>query len=869
MCFISSVSFFQKKLLQIINLYFFKKYPHILLIILCFFSFSKILYANQGKVVSSETAKLVLRNNVKPTQRLELFQKNKVDKDTATLLKRLSGSNSLGSLVFHNKSAVLNEISDEGDVFQISGKKVNIRAPLVIFTEKNIINNGQITNELPTNFSSEKKLNTSTNKGKKVIVDSNGLTAQFISLLSNWKNNAHVQLKKIGNAIVTLPQIIINWKNLFNTPQKIRRIGIYAFYFFLFTSASWIAEWRSFIAMRRKWDRILQKISHWEEGPNSKNSVLKEWSNDNSDILHKKEKIFFKISRILCKERRIKQLLYSLDRLVFDSIPLLIFYVISALGLVLITSKLPELKPYFATFVKAYFYARLICVLSKSILSPDLQSLRLIEFSNDVAGLIYRWICRLTIVLTFAYLGNEFADIYQISEDFRLAWIKLFGLIFHVSLLIIVFQTKNSIKSILYNSSSNFIGTVRKGILAKIWTWMASGLIVVIWVLWTFGLEDGLQRIIYFFLRTILLLISAHLLLLFINGLLSAFLNVSNYSVVDTLAKDENQNSSRNKFDGAGKHIFYQTRLHFILKYAAFFIVIVGDALFLLDAWDFKIIDWLSYNPTGRGIAGAISTIFISIIFALFIWNLVNLIIEKRLRKWQKIGDSVRVSRVCTLLPMLRMLLITIISLLLGLTILKELGIDTTPLLAGASLIGVAIGFGSQKLVQDFVTGIFLLMENAIQVGDLITVAGVTGIVEQLSIRAVRVRSPDGSLNTVPFSSVTIVNNVNRGIANALFRVALAHPVDVDKVKEIFIKIVKEMREEAPFDRLILDNLDWWGVDTINGASVTVVAQLRTVDDARLKVQREFNLRLVEYLKKEKIELDNPQSYIFKKSTIA
>ena len=124
-----------------------------------------------------------------------------------------------------------------------------------------------------------------------------------------------------------------------------------------------------------------------------------------------------------------------------------------------------------------------------------------------------------------------------------------------------------------------------------------------------------------------------------------------------------------------------------------------------------------------------------------------------------------RAARLRTLLPMLRTLLFVMIALVVVLTGLSQLGVNVGPLLAGASIFGVALGFGSQKLVQDFITGIFLLMENAMQVGDWVTLAGVSGTVEYLSIRTVRLRAGDGSLYTIPFSSVTTVNNTNRGPA--------------------------------------------------------------------------------------------------------
>ena len=104
---------------------------------------------------------------------------------------------------------------------------------------------------------------------------------------------------------------------------------------------------------------------------------------------------------------------------------------------------------------------------------------------------------------------------------------------------------------------------------------------------------------------------------------------------------------------------------------------------------------------------------------------------------------------------MLRTMLLVAIVIVVGADVLSEIGVNIAPLLAGAGVLGVAIGFGSQKLVQDLITGLFLLLENAMQVGDVVTLAGLSGTVEELSIRTIRLRALDGSVHIIPFSAVT------------------------------------------------------------------------------------------------------------------
>src|SRR5262249_10774060 len=162
-----------------------------------------------------------------------------------------------------------------------------------------------------------------------------------------------------------------------------------------------------------------------------------------------------------------------------------------------------------------------------------------------------------------------------------------------------------------------------------------------------------------------------------------------------------------------------------------------------------------------------------------------NAAIERHLRELARESRYARAARLRTVLPMIRTVLLLSIVTIVGLTALSEIGVNIAPLLAGAGIVGLAIGFGSQKLVQDVITGLFLLLENAMQVGDEVTVAGLSGAVEDLSIRAIRLRATDGSVHIIPFSSVTSVTNTNRGIGNAAVNVNVAYKEDIDRVCEV------------------------------------------------------------------------------------
>src|SRR5271168_2454924 len=162
---------------------------------------------------------------------------------------------------------------------------------------------------------------------------------------------------------------------------------------------------------------------------------------------------------------------------------------------------------------------------------------------------------------------------------------------------------------------------------------------------------------------------------------------------------------------------------------------------------------------------------------------------DRKLTALSRDGHFARAARLRTFRPMLRTVLLCVIVAVVGLTALSEVGVNIAPLLAGAGIVGIAIGFGSQKLVQDLITGLFLLLENAIQVGDWVTAAGLSGSVEMLSIRTMRLRAGDGSVHIVPFSSVTSVTNANRGIGNAAISVVVDFKEDTDRVGEALKQI--------------------------------------------------------------------------------
>lgn len=180
-----------------------------------------------------------------------------------------------------------------------------------------------------------------------------------------------------------------------------------------------------------------------------------------------------------------------------------------------------------------------------------------------------------------------------------------------------------------------------------------------------------------------------------------------------------------------------------------------------------------------------------------------------------------------------------------AITTMANLGINVAPLLAGAGVVGLAIGFGSQQLVQDVITGLFIIIEDTLSIGDWVVLdSGHAGTVEGLTIRTLRLRDGKGFVHSVPFGQIKAVTNQSRQFAFAFFSVQFTYDTDVDRAIELIREAGDSIRED-PFLKYNLQGpLDVFGVDKMDLNGVVLTAQFRTVSGGQYAVSRAFNQRL-------------------------
>ena len=197
---------------------------------------------------------------------------------------------------------------------------------------------------------------------------------------------------------------------------------------------------------------------------------------------------------------------------------------------------------------------------------------------------------------------------------------------------------------------------------------------------------------------------------------------------------------------------------------------------------------------------------------------------------------------------------------IVALTSLSQIGVNIGPILAGAGVVGLAVGFGAQHLVRDLVSGFFIILENQIRVGDVATVNGTGGVVEAVTFRTVVLRDQAGVVYVFPNGTITTLANATLDWSAYVIDVTLPFKVDTDRVVDIMRRIGNEMKAEPEFARLMLEPIEVFGVENFTDATVTIKARIKTQPSQQHLVGREFRRRLKYALQKEDVEISSAQT---------
>lgn len=229
----------------------------------------------------------------------------------------------------------------------------------------------------------------------------------------------------------------------------------------------------------------------------------------------------------------------------------------------------------------------------------------------------------------------------------------------------------------------------------------------------------------------------------------------------------------------------------------------------------------------------------------------------------QASGNKEEVKRIDTLGRVFRYIVSVLIILVAGMLVLSEISISIAPILATAGVLGVAVGFGAQSLVKDYFTGFFLLLENQVRQGDVVEAGGKGGLVEEVTLRYIKMRDYDGNVHFIPNGTVTTVTNMSREFAYSVIDVGVAYREDVDEVMAIMRGVGEQMRGDEAFADKILDDLELAGVDRWADSSVVIRCRFKVQPLEQWGVRREFLQRLKREFDRHGVEIPFPHLTLY------
>ncbi|HUH88031.1 MAG TPA: mechanosensitive ion channel domain-containing protein [Pusillimonas sp.] len=289
-------------------------------------------------------------------------------------------------------------------------------------------------------------------------------------------------------------------------------------------------------------------------------------------------------------------------------------------------------------------------------------------------------------------------------------------------------------------------------------------------------------------------------------------------------------------------------------------IILVVSLLLVLDAWRaFDLSTWL-YSPEGRNTISTLVHVAVILLLAMGIWTVVASIIESRLNDNPTSGRTTE--RQKTLLSLFRSAALAVIVTMTVLVVLSQIGVDIGPLIAGAGVVGLAIGFGAQKLVQDVITGVFIQLENGMNHNDVVEVAGIFGTVEKITIRSVGIRTLDGGYHLIPFSAIDKVSNHMRDFGYHYGEYTIAYGADVDEAIRHLHEAFEEFMQDPELAGMVMDKIEIPGVTALHERGYNIRVLIKTVPGLQWAVQRGFNRLVRKRFAEAGIDLPYPQTVL-------
>ena len=515
------------------------------------------------------------------------------------------------------------------------------------------------------------------------------------------------------------------------------------------------------------------------------------------------------------------RILHALLRALFDLLALAAFAVVT-FGL---SAMIFEGGGAGRTFVVTYLTGALAvyatAMVSRLALAADVPALRLVPLGDGLAIFLHRWLVRLAAVGCVVWLTAGLLILTGMAIETHLLIVMVTGAIVFGAVMAMIVSSRKAVAQAIRGdalppgATGDTVHRMRHQF-AGLWHYLAIAYMIVVWSLWSMSMLARGPSTIWPAIASIAVVVALPLVDRALGrGLAKSFAGAA-------------------KSDGLPRYVN-------VVRRGVRVILVAVAAVLVLQLWGVNVL-----AGAGPGAADAfwdaVFDISVTLLLASVIWQLVKTATDRHLTtKETEDGTEAPNARALTLLPLLRKCVFSVLAVLATLIVLSSIGVDIGPLLAGAGVIGLAVGFGAQTLVRDIVSGVFFLIDDAFRIGEYIEMGEIRGEVEAISLRSLRLRHHRGAIHTIPFGELRSITNYNRDWVIYKMEFRVPYDTDIEKVRKIIKQIGLDMLEDPEIGPNFLEPLKSQGVSRMEESAFILRAKFMC------KPREQFVIRRVAY----------------------
>ena len=509
-----------------------------------------------------------------------------------------------------------------------------------------------------------------------------------------------------------------------------------------------------------------------------------------------------------------------------------VFFGASMILLALIVQDIGAARRFIAALLLALLMVRLVSLVLRGIRFSAITFLNLLPVGEDGADCLYRGVRLMAIIGIFGATTCLQFRLLGIHEEVYLLMQTLVGMAVALIPVWMIWRRRQHIARLFHADTLPGSPTLLEGQFAQIWHVLAVFYVFCVWAFWEIDLllaGEGLGGPIFI----TLLIIPAFMAVIRISRKLLNILLIPKQIPEDqTLEAESGEADEQSTMPETGFSLYlsaFQRSLQLLLT-----AVVI---LYLLKVWGVAL-------PLGAAVTRSVYNILVALFLAHVAWEFTKAAIDKRLAATQdRNGEGLEQvsggTRIGTLLSLLRNFLLIVLLVMVTMIVLSSIGVNIGPLLAGAGVIGLAIGFGAQSLVRDIFSGVFFLIDDAFRIGDFIETGGMKGMVEHISIRSLRIRHPRGMVTTMPFGGLKSVTNFTRDWIVMKLDFRVPYDTDIDKVRKIIKKIGQQIGQNEEMGPKLLEPIKSQGVRQLEDSAMVMRLKFKTRPGEQFVLRRE------------------------------